>query len=86
MGVNRFQNRLGEARKLGVELEMHARGKKREAFQQSLDKWVRADVLCVAIQRKPSGDFWEIAGELPSGFPKVLEFDVVEIQEAAIHD
>ena len=63
--INRFEQRLGEAGKLGVELELNARGQEREAFEQPLDKWIGADFLGLAIQGAAGRRSWEIRGQIP---------------------
>ena len=86
MRINRLEDRLGKTRELRVELQLHSRGQKRKAFQQTLYKRIGADLLRITIQRQPARDLWEVPRKLRSRFPQMLEFNIVEIQQAAIHD
>ena len=64
MRVDHLKEVLRKPGKLGVELKLHARGKKGEAFQKTLDVRIGA---FEAVERVvwPFGDDWPVAG---SGF------------------
>ncbi len=70
MRVDHLQQVLGEHRVLRVQLELHARGQKREAFQQPLDIGVGA---FERVQAKPAGDLGILARKLRAHVAHVLQ-------------
>ena len=82
MRVDDLEQRLGEARELGVELEVHARRQEPDAFEQPLD--VRVGDL-EAVHAEPAGDLGKLARELGARLPKVLQLEVVVPEQAGVH-
>ncbi len=80
--VDGVQQVLGEARVLAVELELHARGEKGEAFQQPLDVRVRA---LEALEAEPGGDLRELGRELRARLANELQLAVVVLEQARVH-
>src|ERR1700722_17536259 len=85
MGINRLEERLGEAGKLRVELQMDAGGEPGEAFKEALDIGVGTDFLAVLVEGKASGDFGKFTGELTGHFAQMAELIVVMVQQPFIH-
>ncbi len=81
--VGDFQQVVGEGRVLGVELELHACGEVGEAFQQALDIRVGA---VDSRQRQAPGDLRVFLGELGGAFAHVLQFLIVEVEQARVHE
>ena len=80
--VDDFEQRLREARELGVELQLHARGQKPDAFEQPLDVGIGH---LQPVHAEPGGDLRELLGELRAHLAQVLQLEVVVLQEARIH-
>jgi hypothetical protein len=74
VGVEHLQQALGEARELGVELELDARGQKGHPFEQALDIRV---VHLDAFHAQAPGDLGEGLGELGPHLAEVEELLVV---------
>src|SRR5690242_8538941 len=68
---NGFEQALGEARKLSVQLEMNTGGEKGETFQEPFDVGVLAGFLGIEIQREAASDLWKIAAEFGRGLAQV---------------
>src|SRR6185436_1896460 len=85
MWINGLQQGLGEAGKLRVELEVDPCRKPSETLQQAFDIWIGANLLCIPVQRQPSGNLWIFPGELARHFPQVPQFEVVETEEPFVH-
>ena len=83
MRVDHLHQVLGEHRLLRIEFQLHARGQKREAFQQPLHVRVGA---FEAFHAQPAGDLRILARELAAHFTDVLQFPVVITQQARVHD
>ena len=73
---------LGEARELGVHLELHPRGQEAEPFQQALDIRIRA---LETFQPQPARDLGKFPGEFSAHFAQVLQFPVVVFEQPGIH-
>ena len=71
---------LREAREFGVELHLHARGEKAEAFEQPLDIRVGA---FEAFQPEAPGDLRKLLRELAAHLAQVLKFLAVVAQKFA---
>ena len=80
--VDDLEQPLGEARELGVELELHARAEERGAFEQPLDVGI-GDLD--ALHPQAAGDLGELLGELGSQLAEVAELAVVVVEETRIH-
>ena len=81
MRVNRFQQRLREAREFRVHLDVDARGQKREPFQQPLHERVRAGVDALCVQREASSDLRELARKLRRRVTQVAQLIVVMMEK-----
>ena len=68
--------------KLGVELQLHARGEKRHAFEQPLHIGI-GDFQ--PVHPEPGGNLRKLLGEFGAGFPQVLQLEVVVLKKARIH-
>jgi len=80
--VSDFQQVVGEGRVLGVEFELYAGGEVSEALKQTFDIRVGA---VHARQRQPTGDLRVFLGELGGALAHVMQFLVVQLQQARIH-
>ena len=81
--IDDLEQALGEARKLGVELELHPRGEEAGALEQPLDVGVgHLD----AVDAEAGRDLGELAREFGAHLVQVLQFLVVVAQQARIHD
>ena len=80
--IDALEEMLGEARKLGVELEAHPGGEEAEPFQEPLD--VRIGHLG-RVERQARGDLGERGGELRSHLPHVRELLAVVPQHPGVH-
>ena len=78
--VDDLEQRLREARELGVELELHARGQKADALEQPLD--VRIGDL-EAAHAEPRGDLGKLLRELGAHLAQMLQLEVVVLRAAA---
>ena len=63
MGINGLEQSLGEAWKLGVELEMDACGQPGEAFEQPFDIRIGAGFFGIAVQSETASDLRIFARE-----------------------
>ena len=79
---NEVEQALREPRKLRVELQLHARGEKREALEQPFD--VRVGNFD-AFHAQPAGDLRELAREFRTHLADVLELAVVVSEESRVH-
>ena len=77
-----FEQVLREARKLGVDLELDARGQEGEALEQALDVGVGA---LEGLEAEAAGDLGELLGELLPRLADVLQLAVVVAEQARIH-
>src|SRR6185503_3012326 len=77
-----LEQRLREARELGVDLELHARREKRDAFEQSFDVGIGH---LQAVHPEPGRDLRELLDELGASLPQVLQLEVVILEEAGVH-
>lgn len=82
MGVHHFQQMMGEAGKLGFELELDTCSEKGRAFEQALDIRIRN---LKAVHRQTAGNLRELLRELASHLPEMPEFLIVEMQQPRIH-
>ena len=82
MRIDDLEQRLGEARKLGVELELHARRQKPDAFEQPLDVGI-GDLQ--PVHAEPGGDLRKLLGELGAHLAQMLQLEVVVLEQARIH-
>ena len=82
MRVDDFEERLGEARELGVELELHPRRQERESLQQTLD--IRVSDLDSA-HAEAGSHLGVFLRELLAHFAQVLQLVVVVVGEPRIH-
>ncbi len=73
---------LREDRELRIELELNARGKEGESFQEALDLGVGA---LETFQAETTGDLREFSCELAAHLADVLKFAVVMLEQARIH-
>ena len=80
--VDDLEQRLGEARELGVDLQLHPRRHEAGAFEQPLH--VRVGHL-EAAHAEPGGDLRELLGELAAHLAKMLKLEVVVVEETGIH-
>ncbi len=64
---------------------MNARREKGEAFEEPRHERVGTDFLRLTIQGETACDFGKLPCKLRGRFAQMLELDVVEIQEPAIH-
>nr|WP_236919034.1 hypothetical protein [Ereboglobus luteus] len=83
--VDCFEERLGEAGELGVELEVDAGGEVGEAFKEAFDVGVGAGVGAGGVEREASGDLGKLLRKLGRRHAEVAEFVVVIIEEAFVH-
>ena len=67
--VNDLEERLGEARELGVQLELYTGGQERDALDQPLDVRIRN---LEAAHAQPGGDLGKLLRELGAHFPQML--------------
>ncbi|KPW78793.1 Marine sediment meta DNA [Pseudomonas syringae pv. coriandricola] len=81
--IGDFQQVMGEGRVFGVQFELYASGQVSEPFQQALDIRICA---IEARQGQTPGDFRVFPGELGGAFADVLQFLVVQPQQAGIHE
>jgi Tat protein secretion system quality control protein TatD with DNase activity len=81
MRVDEFRQVLGEARELGVDLHLHARGQEGEAFQQALD--IRVGAL-EAFEAEAAGDLRVLDRELAAHLAQVLQLLAVVAQQARV--
>jgi hypothetical protein len=77
--VDDLEQPFGEARKFGVQLELHPGGQEREAFQQAFDIGV-ADLD--AIHAQAGRDLRELLRELGTHLTQVLQFLVVVAKQS----
>ena len=77
--VNRLQERLGKAGKLGIKFDLHPGGKKREPLEETLHEWIGADLFGLAIQGQASGNFRKLLRELGRRLPQMRKLDVVMV-------
>ena len=77
--VNRLQERLGKAGKLGIKFDLHPGGKKREPLEETLHEWIGADLFALAIQGEASGNFRKLLCELGRRLPQMRKLDVVTV-------
>ena len=80
--VGRLQQVRDQARLLGIELELHARGEEGKAFEQPLD--IRVGDLH-ALHAQPRGDLRKLAREFAAHLAQVGQLVAVEAQEAGVH-
>ena len=73
---------LGEARELGIELELHAGREERHAFEQTLDIGVGAGVR---VERQPAGDRRMRRRELAAQVAQEPQLGLVVAEEAPVH-
>ena len=85
MRIDGLEDRLRELRKLGVELELHAGGKVREPLEQPLDERIGARFLGLGVEGQTARDLGKLPRELRRHVPQMVEFVVIESQEAAVH-
>ena len=77
--VNRLQERLGKAGKLGIKFDLHPGGKKRESLEETLHEWIGADLFGLAIQGQASSNFRKLLCELGRRLPQMRKLDVVTV-------
>ncbi|MNC85903.1 hypothetical protein D3C83_15230 [compost metagenome] len=82
MRVDAFEQRLREARELGVELQVDARRHEADAFHQALDVGVGHLQPVHAEARR---DLGELLGELRAHLAQVLQLEVVVLEQPRIH-
>jgi len=80
--VDDFEQRLREPGKLGVDLQLHARREKADAFEQPLDVGI---VHREAVHAEPGRDLRKLLGEFGAGLAQVVQLEVVVLQQAGIH-
>jgi hypothetical protein len=69
VGVHGAEHRLGEARELGVDLQLDTGREESETFQQALHVWIGAREL---VESQPAGDLRILTRELAAGLPDEL--------------
>ena len=82
MRVDDLEQCLRETGKLGVDLQLHARGQKPDAFEQPLDVGI---VHGQTVHAEPGRDLGELFGELGARLPQMLQLQVVILEETRIH-
>ena len=82
MRIDDLEQRLGEARELRVELELHARGEKPDAFEQPLDVGIRH---LEAVHAEPRRNLRELLCEFSAGLSQVLQLEVGVLKQPRIH-
>ncbi len=80
--VHHLEQRLREARELGVELELHARGHEADAFEQALD--VRIGHL-QPVHPQPRRNARKLLRELRAHLAQMLQLEVVVLKEPGVH-
>ncbi len=80
--IDEFQQMLREVRMTGIQLQLYARGEKREAFQQTLDIRVRA---LQPLYSEARGNTRIRLRELRARLANVLQFPVVVFEQPGIH-
>ncbi len=85
MGVNRFQQPLGEPGKLRVEFQMDPRGEERKPFQEPFDIGVLADLLGVFVQGQAARDFGKFTREFARHFPQMTQLVIIMIKQPFVH-
>jgi hypothetical protein len=82
VGVDGFEEVVGEAWELGVELELNAGGEEGVALEEAFDIGVDAGEV---LDAEAAGDLGKLAGELLGHGLEVAEFTVVVAEQPAIH-
>ncbi len=82
MRIDDLEQRLREAREFGVELELHARRQKSDAFEQPLDVGI---VHLQPVHPEPGRNLRKLLGELGARLAQVLQLEVVVLKEARVH-
>src|SRR5258705_386255 len=80
--VDDLEQRLREARELGIELQLDARGEEAEALEQPLDVGV-GDLE--AVHAEPRGNLRKLLRELRAHLAEMLQLEVVVLQQPRIH-
>lgn len=80
--IHRVEQRLREARKLRVHLQLHARGEKAEAFEQPLDVRIGRPRF---VHPQARGHFRKLLRELAAQLAQIRELAVVVVEQARIH-
>ena len=81
-GIDRFQQVLDQARMLGVDLQLHARGHERKTFEQALDVGVGH---LHAVHRQARRDLRELLRKLRPHLAQMRELVAVQAQQARVH-
>ncbi len=82
MRIDNLEQRLREARKLRVDLQLHPGRQERGAFKQPLD--VRICDL-EGVHAEPTRDLRKLLGELRAHLAEMSQLALVVLQEAGIH-
>ena len=82
VGIDDLEKRLREPRELGVELQLHARGEKRGAFEQPLHVRIRNLEPAHAEAR---GNLGECLRKLGTHFAEMSQLPLVILEEPRIH-
>ncbi len=82
MRIDHLEQVLREARELGVDLELHACGEKREPLEEPFDIGIGT---LEAVEPQASRDLRKLLRELPAHLAHVLQLAVVVVQNPWIH-
>ncbi len=82
MRIDDFEQRLGEARKLGVDLQLDARGEKGGPLDQPLDVRVRH---LESAHAEPRGNLRKLLRKLRAHLAEMSELALVVVQQTGIH-
>src|SRR5579871_2078768 len=84
MRIQDAQESFRDLRELIVDLQVNARRKKRESFEQPLDVWILA-LIGFRIQDQPRSDLWILSREFRAQLPQEVQFVFVVEQQLVTH-
>src|SRR5690606_14522157 len=77
LGIDRAEQRFGDARELVIELEVHACGQERESLEQPLDVGI---VAARGLQQQPRCDLRVALAEFRTETPEIRQLPLVILQ------